>query len=206
MAFAPLDPAWPPARLAAVAAALRLTALLVQPGLGADDPCPGPGDSPHLPGFTQNLAPCAPERPAAGPPPSSSARDPRASPRASWAARAPSPTFIAWEQAPLGAGPGLRVSALAPPTFDAPCATRPAPASVGACVPPPDRGALAEPARLAAWLADARVEVVHTVPTVARARWRCPTWPCRTCARSCWRARCYAPPTLAASSPASATG
>ncbi|MCB9546536.1 MAG: AMP-binding protein [Myxococcales bacterium] len=169
--YAPLDPAWPPARLAAVAGVLRPAALLVDPAIPADDPrVAAVGVAPISLDSLEDLSERAGPAPAGGGPAtvfftSGSTGQPKGILGRPGAIA----HFIAWEQALLGAGPGLRVSALAPPTFDASLRDALLPLSVGGtvCVPP-DRGALADPARLAAWLAEARVEVVHTVPTVFR--------------------------------------
>lgn len=77
--------------------------------------------------------------------------------------------FVAWEADMLGLGDGLRVSALAPTTFDASLRDALLPLHTGGTIcAPPDRGVFADGARLVAWLAEARVQVVHTVPTVWR--------------------------------------
>jgi len=76
--------------------------------------------------------------------------------------------FIRWELAELGVRPGVRVSSLAPTTFDVSLRDIFLPLAAGGTVCVPDRETRQDVARLAAWLKDARVEVIHVVPSLFR--------------------------------------
>lgn len=171
--YVPLDPAWPAARLAAVAADIRPAALLVDPAVAGHAAL---GVAPDRTLRLDQLAslPEAPRSPAPEAPAAASTlfftSGTTGRPKGILGRPGAIAHYVAWEARLLGAGPGLRVSALAPTSFDASLRDACLPLSVGGtvCVPP-DRGVFADGARLAAWLEAARVEVVHTVPTVFRA-------------------------------------
>lgn len=76
--------------------------------------------------------------------------------------------FLDWQRRQFSVGPGDRVAHLASPEFDAALREVLLPLTSGAVLCLPPRGPLA-PERVLAWLAERRVTVVHTVPTVARA-------------------------------------
>jgi amino acid adenylation domain-containing protein len=169
--YAPLDPAWPLARLQAVAEELGPDALLLDPRV--DEALGQAVEAPRRLRMDEAdaLPSCEPAR-AINPGAANvfftsgtTGRPKGILGRAEAASR-----YVAWEARMLGLGPNLRVSALAPTSFDASLRDALLPLSTGGtvCVPP-DRGVFADGARLAAWLDEARVEVVHTVPTVFRA-------------------------------------
>lgn len=76
--------------------------------------------------------------------------------------------FIDWEAQELEVQPGVRVSNLALPTFDVSLRDIFLPLATGgtACIAP--LAVRRDGARLAAWLAEARVTVVHAVPSIFR--------------------------------------
>jgi amino acid adenylation domain-containing protein len=76
--------------------------------------------------------------------------------------------FVSWEIAEFAVVPGTRVSQLTSPGFDAFLRDAFVPLCSGGtiCVPPAETTLVGE--RLAEWLAAARVELVHCVPTVFR--------------------------------------
>ncbi|WP_316976892.1 non-ribosomal peptide synthetase [Shumkonia mesophila] len=76
--------------------------------------------------------------------------------------------FILWELAELKVRPGARVSNLALTTFDVSLRDIFLPLAAGGTVCVPDHAARRDIPRLAAWLADAGVEVVHVVPSFFR--------------------------------------
>ncbi len=76
--------------------------------------------------------------------------------------------FIAWEQAELGVGPGTRVSNLALTTFDVSLRDIFLPLASGGTICVPPAAARRDAALLAAWLAEAEVEVSHVVPSLFR--------------------------------------
>ena len=167
--YAPLDPSWPTRRLEAVLTELQPGAVLVAPGLATHDALLVGLERADL-SEINDLAPRAAVARAPGAPTtvfftSGSTGQPKGILGRPGAIE----HFLAWERDLLHAGPGLRVSALAPPSFDAALRDALLPLSVGGTVClPPDRTVVADGARLAAWLAAARVQVVHTVPTVFR--------------------------------------
>src|SRR5262249_27236381 len=85
--------------------------------------------------------------------------------------------FVRWQAGALELAPGLRVSQLIAPTFDAVFRDVLLPLTLGgtACVPP-DRAARLDTARLLTWLEEARVLLVHTVASLFAAWlvWRAP--------------------------------
>lgn len=172
--YAPLDPAWPAARLAAVGAALRPDAVLGDAAAGEDAALLGSVPRLALDGCA--ALPDAGAARATNPGPSNVFFTSGTTGRPKGILGRPGAVaqYVAWEARLLGAGPGLRVSALAPTSFDASLRDACLPLSVGGAVcVPPDRGVFADGARLAAWLAAARVEVIHTVPTVYRGLLAC---------------------------------
>ena len=186
--WVPLEPAWPAARRAAVVAAAAPGALLVDPSLNATEAAASLG----LPAARVRRLDVAPRSadptdPTPGVADIEAARPSAAAsnlfftsgttgrPKGILGRPGALAHYVTWEaqllaEAGLRLGPDLRVSALAPTTFDASLRDAALPLSVGGtvCVPP-DRGVFADGARLATWLAAARVAVVHTVPTVFRA-------------------------------------
>ncbi len=76
--------------------------------------------------------------------------------------------FIDWEAAELDAGPGVRVSNLALPTFDVSLRDIFLPLSVGGtvCIVPPE--ARRDGGLLAQWLAEEAIEIAHVVPSIFR--------------------------------------
>jgi amino acid adenylation domain-containing protein len=169
--YAPLDPGWPPARLQAVAATLQPGLVWAARDLDADrQRALGPAPRAFF-----NEIDALPIRAPGGRGRASTVFFTSGStgqPKGILGRPGAIAHFIHWEQALLGltgGAPGLRVSALAPCSFDASLRDALLPLSVGGtvCIPP-SREVLADGAELAAWLAHARVEVVHTVPTVFR--------------------------------------
>lgn len=76
--------------------------------------------------------------------------------------------FIAWERRALGADATLRTSNLARTTFDVSLRDIFLPLSVGGTVCIPDADSRMDGARLLLWLAEARVTLIHIVPTLFR--------------------------------------
>jgi len=76
--------------------------------------------------------------------------------------------FIAWERTELNVQPGVRVSNLALTTFDVSLRDIFLALAAGGTVCVPDHEARKDIRRLAAWLEEARVEVVHVVPSLFR--------------------------------------
>lgn len=76
--------------------------------------------------------------------------------------------FIQWELAELQVRPSVRVANLAPTTFDVSLRDIFLPLAAGGTVCVPDAETRQDPARLAAWLDEARVEVIHVVPSLFR--------------------------------------
>jgi amino acid adenylation domain-containing protein len=76
--------------------------------------------------------------------------------------------FIAWEQQEFAVGPQARVSQLTPLTFDASLRDMLLPLCSGGtlCIPPPE--ARHNAARLLQWLGQARVTLIHCVPSLFR--------------------------------------
>ena len=76
--------------------------------------------------------------------------------------------FVRWETDLLGVEPGWRVSHLTSPAFDAMLRDVFVPLTTGGtvCVPPPDT--LLDPAALARWIDDERIDLVHCVPSLLR--------------------------------------
>lgn len=76
--------------------------------------------------------------------------------------------FIAWERRMLGADASLRTGNLARTTFDVSLRDIFLPLSVGGTVCVPDAESRMDGARLLRWLAEARVTLIHIVPTLFR--------------------------------------
>jgi amino acid adenylation domain-containing protein len=77
--------------------------------------------------------------------------------------------FVRWEIATFGVGPGTRVSQLTSPSFDAYLRDVFTPLCAGGTVcAPPSRETVLDAARLAEWLTERRVEIVHCVPSLFR--------------------------------------
>ncbi|HWS56152.1 MAG TPA: condensation domain-containing protein, partial [Pyrinomonadaceae bacterium] len=78
--------------------------------------------------------------------------------------------FIRWEVDALRLGAGVRVSHLLPPSFDGSLRDLFVPLCAGGVIcAPPSRELVADAERLAAWIAEERVELIHCVPTLLRA-------------------------------------
>ena len=75
--------------------------------------------------------------------------------------------FVAWEKAEFGVGAGDRVAQLTTFSFDAVLRDVFVPLTAGAAVCLPPRAARDDVQRLLTWLADERITVVHTTPSVA---------------------------------------
>jgi len=88
--------------------------------------------------------------------------------------------FVRWEMRAIGLGPAVRVSQLTSPVFDAFLRDIFLPLCAGGvvCVPP-DRDTLKDARRLAGWLRDSRVNVVHCVPSLLRSILSLPPDECR---------------------------
>lgn len=170
--YVPLDPGWPAARLLAVARAVAPDALLVDPALSDGVARALDGLAARRLGLDRLAelpAAAAARATAQGPSNIFFTSGTTGRPKGILGRPGAVAHYVRWEARLLGAGPGLRVSALAPTSFDASLRDACLPLSVGGtvCVPP-DRGVFADGTRLAQWLAEARVQVVHTVPTVLR--------------------------------------
>jgi len=76
--------------------------------------------------------------------------------------------FIAWERRALGVDASVRTSNLARTTFDVSLRDIFLPLSVGGTVCIPDADSRMDGARLLRWLAEARVTLIHIVPTLFR--------------------------------------
>ena len=76
--------------------------------------------------------------------------------------------FLKWEISTFGFGPETRGSWLAPPTFDVCLRDILVPLMAGGTVVIPDPETRTTPPRLARWLADKRISLVHIVPTLLR--------------------------------------
>jgi amino acid adenylation domain-containing protein len=77
--------------------------------------------------------------------------------------------FVRWEIKTFGVGEGTRVSQLTSPSFDAYLRDVFTPLSAGGTIcAPPSRETILDAARLVAWLNEARVEIVHCVPSLFR--------------------------------------
>ncbi len=170
----PIDAAWPEARRRRVAAELALEAILTTPER-QDEARSLLGPSVHIIDiqwvFLNEGAPSRPPAP----------RDPDAAAYVVYTSGSTGQPkgivgrlggvthFIAWERALLGELEAPRVSQLAPLSFDASLRDIFLPLCAGGtiCVPPALAGLLA-PEALLGWLEDARVEVLHCVPSVFR--------------------------------------
>ena len=171
--YAPLDPGWPAARLQAVADALEPEVLLTDLALEEARAINLRGREVRRLGLDQlaELPSASPSRAAhAGPSNIFFTSGTTGRPKGILGRPGAVAHYVRWEASLLGLSAGVRVSALAPTSFDASLRDACLPLSLGGtvCVPP-DRGVFADGERLAAWLQAARVEVVHTVPTVLRA-------------------------------------
>ena len=166
-AFLPLPPDSPPQRLAAMMDTAR-AALIVTDGSG------------RLPAETAalHLRDPAVDR-AASTPPGITAKpgDPAYVMFTSGSTGAPKGIlgqhrglshFLKWEVATFGLGAETRGSWLAPPTFDVSLRDILVPLMAGGTVVIPDADTRTMPHRLAAWLADRRISLVHIVPTLLR--------------------------------------
>lgn len=170
LTYAPLDPGWPAARLAAVGERMRPRVVLRDPGIAAEDPRVQALGATRV--WALGEPPPTLDGPRAEPDEASTlffTSGSTGEPKGIVGRRGGIGHYIRWERGLLGEPEGLRVSALAPCSFDASLRDAALPLSLGGsvCVPP-DRGLLVDGARLAAWLAEARVEVLHTVPSVFR--------------------------------------
>lgn len=166
--YAPLDPGWPAARLAAVLDALRPDALLIDPAISATYQAPRALTLGH----SLDALPDAPPARATNPGASNIffTSGTTGAPKGILGRPGAVAHYVGWEARLLNIAAGVRVSALAPTSFDASLRDACLPLSVGGAVcVPPDRGVFADGQRLAAWLQNARVNVIHTVPTVFRA-------------------------------------
>ncbi|HET6977265.1 MAG TPA: amino acid adenylation domain-containing protein [Pyrinomonadaceae bacterium] len=77
--------------------------------------------------------------------------------------------FIRWEIKQFGFGPGVRVSQLTAPSFDAILRDIFVPLCVGGTIClPPEHDIMLDPARLVQWMDQAGINVLHTVPSVFR--------------------------------------
>ena len=77
--------------------------------------------------------------------------------------------FIRWEIKQFGFGPGVRVSQLTAPSFDAILRDIFVPLCAGGTIClPPEHDIMLDPARLVQWLDEREVNVLHTVPSVFR--------------------------------------
>lgn len=76
--------------------------------------------------------------------------------------------FLRWQVATFGLGAETRGSWLAPPTFDVSLRDILVPLMAGGTLVIPDADTRTTPQRLAAWLADRRISLVHIVPTLLR--------------------------------------
>jgi amino acid adenylation domain-containing protein/non-ribosomal peptide synthase protein (TIGR01720 family) len=88
--------------------------------------------------------------------------------------------FVRWESTTIGAGPGVRFSQLISPAFDAVLRDIFTPLCTGGVIClPPDRDTRTHAFGLHQWLRDARVNVVHCVPSVLRTLLQMPADECR---------------------------
>jgi amino acid adenylation domain-containing protein len=77
--------------------------------------------------------------------------------------------FIRWEIETFGLGPGVRVSQLTSPSFDAFLRDAFVPLAAGGTVcPPPSRDLVLDGARLAQWIGGAGLNLVHCTPSLFR--------------------------------------
>ena len=77
--------------------------------------------------------------------------------------------FIRWEIEAFGVGPGWRVSQLTSPSFDAYLRDMFVPLCAGGTLcAPADRETITDGRRLAAWLENEEIQLVHTVPSLFR--------------------------------------
>jgi len=77
--------------------------------------------------------------------------------------------FVRWEIGSFSIGAGDRVSQLTTPSFDASLRDFFTPLAAGGTVCVPAPGTVLDAAQLASWLDDARINVMHCVPSVFRA-------------------------------------
>ncbi|MEU8521261.1 non-ribosomal peptide synthetase [Streptomyces sp. NBC_01216] len=76
--------------------------------------------------------------------------------------------YIRWETELLGVEPGWRVGQLVSPAFDAVLRDLFVPLVAGGTIVAPSPETLLDPAALARWVEEARVDLVHTVPSLFR--------------------------------------
>ncbi|MFF8867314.1 amino acid adenylation domain-containing protein [Streptomyces sp. NPDC015139] len=76
--------------------------------------------------------------------------------------------YIRWETGLLGVEPGWRVSQLVSPSFDAVLRDLFVPLTTGGTLVVPPPGTLLDPAALARWTDEERIDLVHTVPSLFR--------------------------------------